>query len=509
MFLRGSCARKVSLRGRLITNFVREGPIMYADGKLWIAKADDRIHLLPRYANRHGLIAGASGTGKTVTIKVMAESFSAMGVPVFMADIKGDVGGLCRAGKESEGMMKRISSLGVDEFVFKGYPCEFWDIYGEKGHPVRTTLESMGVALLSRLMGMSDVQEDVLRMVFRICEDEGWRLVDTKDLRAAVSFISEHRKNYEDEYGSLNPQSLSVIQRSVMALEDIGGDMFFGEPALDITDWMSTAPDGRGIINILSGVKLARNPELYSTFMIWLMEELFDVLPEVGDLDKPKLVFFFDEAHMLFGDSSPALTRKVEQTVKLIRSKGVGIYFISQSPSDIPDGVLAQLSNRVQHALRAYTPKEQKAVRAAAETFRANSRFKTADAIMELATGEALVSFLDEKGSPSVVERAMILPPQSFLGTINDDDYRMMMESSPLYSKYRKRVDAETAYEELTKMKEAKEADKEKPKKKTSSSGTRKTKSRTERTVDRAIGNAASAIGRGIGNKISKKLFGR
>ncbi len=426
-----------------------------------------------------------------------------------MADIKGDVGGLCRAGKESEGMMKRISSLGVDEFVFKGYPCEFWDIYGEKGHPVRTTLESMGVALLSRLMGMSDVQEDVLRMVFRICEDEGWRLVDTKDLRAAVSFISEHRKNYEDEYGSLNPQSLSVIQRSVMALEDIGGDMFFGEPALDITDWMSTAPDGRGIINILSGVKLARNPELYSTFMIWLMEELFDVLPEVGDLDKPKLVFFFDEAHMLFGDSSPALTRKVEQTVKLIRSKGVGIYFISQSPSDIPDGVLAQLSNRVQHALRAYTPKEQKAVRAAAETFRANSRFKTADAIMELATGEALVSFLDEKGSPSVVERAMILPPQSFLGTINDDDYRMMMESSPLYSKYRKRVDAETAYEELTKMKEAKEADKEKPKKKTSSSGTRKTKSRTERTVDRAIGNAASAIGRGIGNKISKKLFGR
>ncbi|NLN71270.1 MAG: DUF853 family protein [Thermoplasmatales archaeon] len=487
---------------------------MYADGKLWIAKADDRICLLPKYANRHGLIAGASGTGKTVTIKVMAESFSAMGVPVFMADIKGDVGGLCRAGRDSENMRKRISSLGVDGFDYAGYPCEFWDIYGEKGHPVRTTLESMGTDLLSRLMGMSDVQEDVLRIVFRICGDEGWRLVDTKDLRAAVSFISDHRKDYEGEYGSLNPQSLSVIQRSVMALEDIGGDMFFGEPALEMADWMSTATDGRGIINILSGERLARNPKLYSTFMIWLMEELFNVLPEVGDLDKPKLVFFFDEAHMLFTDSPPALTRKVEQTVKLIRSKGVGIYFISQSPSDIPDGVLAQLSNRVQHALRAYTPKEQKAVRAAAESFRTNPKFKTADAIMELATGEALVSFLDEKGSPSVVERAMILPPQSFLGAISDDDYKVMTESSVLNAKYKDPVDAETAYEELTAIRkaeaeDAKKAEKEKPKKTTSSSGTSKAASRTAKVVDKTIGNAASAIGRGLGNKISKGLFGR
>lgn len=370
----------------------------------------------------------------------------------------------------------------------------------------------MGPDLLTRLMGLSDVQEDVLRVVFRICEDEGWELVDTKDLRAVLGFISDNRKEYEGEYGLMSVQSLGAIQRSVMALEDIGGDVFFGEPALDIDDWFRKDKDGRGIVNILHSVKLAHNPKLYSTFIVWLLNDLFTTLPEVGDLEKPKLVFFFDEAHMLFDDAPPVLVQKVEQVVKLIRSKGVGIYFISQSPSDIPDQVLSQLSNRVQHALRAYTPKEQKAVKAAAETFRANPKFKTADAIMELGTGEALVSFLDEKGSPGMVERAFVLPPESFLGQISDEDYRAMISGSELDEKYRERIDDYTAYEAIEKaeekaeIKKVKEAD-AKQKVSPKSTNTRKRKSYAEKATDRMVGNAASAIGRGLGNMLSKKLF--
>ncbi|MGI5964296.1 MAG: helicase HerA-like domain-containing protein [Candidatus Methanomethylophilaceae archaeon] len=487
---------------------------MYSDGKLWIAKGDEKVYLLPKYANRHGLIAGASGTGKTVTIKVMAESFSAMGVPVFMTDVKGDVSGLCRAGKDSDSMQKRIKTLGVDGFSYKGFPCEFWDIYGENGHPVRTTVDDMGPDLLTRIMGLSEVQEDVLRMVFRICRDEGWELIDTKDIKAAVGFIQEHRKEYEEEYGLMSAQSLGAIQRSVMSLEDAGGDIFFGEPSLDIEDWFETGEDGSGTINILNCVKLAHNPRLYSTFIVWLLNKLFTVLPEVGDMDKPKLVFFFDEAHMLFSDAPPVMVQKVEQVVKLIRSKGVGIYFISQSPSDIPDSVLAQLSNRIQHALRAYTPKERKAVKTAAETFRPNPKFDTSEVIMELGTGEALVSFLDEKGRPGIVERAFILPPQSFLGQISDDDYRAMVYGSALDEKYRERVDNYTAYEALADLKEkkAEEAEKkaketEKEKARSGGSSGKKKSSYTKKMADRTVGNAASAIGRGLGNMISKKLF--
>jgi DNA helicase HerA-like ATPase len=485
---------------------------MYADGKLWIAKGESKVYLHPQYANRHGLIAGASGTGKTVTLKVMAESFSEMGVPVFMADIKGDVSGLCRAGKDSEGMRERVEKLGVDGFGYTGFPCDFWDIYGEKGHPVRTTVEEMGVDLLTRLMELSDVQEDVLRVVFRICSDEGWELVDTKDLRAALSFISENRKEYEVEYGTMSVQSLGAIQRSVMSLEDVGGDIFFGEPALDIDDWFRTDSDGRGVINILHSVKLAHNPKLHSTFVVWLLNDLFTTLPEVGDMEKPKLVFFFDEAHMLFDDAPPVLTKKVEQVVKLIRSKGVGIYFISQSPSDIPDPVLSQLSNRVQHALRAYTPKEQKAVKVAAETFRPNPRFKTSDVIMELGTGEALVSFIDGEGSPGIVERAFILPPRSYLGQISEGDYKAMISGSDLDEKYRERIDDYTAYEAIGKAEERSEAVKAKsagPKERAAPkrTTTRKRKSYAEKTTDRMVGNAASAIGRGLGNMLSKKLF--
>lgn len=487
---------------------------MYADGKLWIAKGESKVYLLPQYANRHGLIAGASGTGKTVTLKVMAESFSEMGVPVFMADIKGDVSGLCRAGKDSEGMRGRIEKLGVDGFGYTGFPCEFWDIYGERGHPVRTTVDDMGPDMLTRLMGLSEVQEDVLRMVFRICADEGWELVDTKDLRAVLGFISDNRKEYEGEYGAMSVQSLGAIQRSVMSLEDAGGDIFFGEPALDIDDWFRTDSDGRGFINILHSVKLAHNPKLYSTFVVWLLNDIFTTLPEVGDTEKPKLVFFFDEAHMLFDDAPPVLVQKVEQVVKLIRSKGVGIYFISQNPSDIPDPVLSQLGNRVQHALRAYTPKEQKAVKTAAETFRANPKFKTVDVITELGTGEALVSFLDEKGRPGVAERAFILPPRSYLGQISEGDYRAIIYGSELDERYRERIDDYTAYEAIGEAEEKAGAVKAKAaagsKTKTAAkrtATTRKRKSYAEKATDRMVGNAASAIGRGLGNMLSKKLF--
>lgn len=384
---------------------------MYSDKKIWIASSDKNVYLYPSMANRHGLITGASGTGKTVTLRVLAESFSDAGVPVFFADMKGDVGGICQKGDDTEKMRKRIEKFGIKDFQFKGFPTRFWDVYGETGHPVRTTMSTMGPALLARLMNLSDIQADVLTVVFRICADEGWDVIDTKDLRAVLQYVSDHKNDYIAEYGNMSTQSLGAVQRSLRSLEDEGGDIFFGEPSLDIEDWMQTDKDGRGFINVLNSEKLSRSPKLYGTFMMWLMQELFERLPEAGDMDKPKLIFFFDEAHMLFSDAPKSLVQKIEQMVKLIRSKGVGIYFVSQSPSDIPDQVLAQLSNRVQHALRAYTPAEQKAVKAAASAFRPNKAFKTEEVIMELGVGEALVSCLDENGTPSIVERAFILPP--------------------------------------------------------------------------------------------------
>ena len=388
---------------------------MYSNNKIWIASSDKEIYLYPEMANRHGLITGASGTGKTVTLRVLAESFSEAGIPVFFSDMKGDVGGICQPGEDTEKMRKRIDKFGIKDFKFKGFPTRFWDVYGETGHPVRTTMTEMGPSLLSRLMNLSDVQADVLTVVFRICRDEGWDLIDSKDLAAVLQYVNDNKNDYISEYGNMSTQSLGAIQRALRSLEDEGGDIFFGEPALDIDDWMQLDKDGRGFINVLNSEKLSRSPKLYGTFMMWLMQELFERLPEAGDMDKPKLVFFFDEAHMLFSDAPKTLVQKIEQMVKLIRSKGVGIYFVSQSPSDIPDQVLAQLSNRIQHALRAYTPAEQKAVKAAAAAFRANKAFKTEEAIMELGVGEALVSCLDENGTPSIVERAFILPPQSNL----------------------------------------------------------------------------------------------
>lgn len=400
-------------------------------------------------ANRHGLIAGASGTGKTITMKVMAESFSDAGVPVFLCDVKGDVSGLAMPGVSSEGMEKRIDKFGIrDSFQYQAYPVCFWDIYQEKGHPVRATVSDMGPELLSGILELSPAQEGVLNILFRIADDKGLLLIDLKDLRALLNFVSEHRAEYAASYGNISAQSLGGILRALLPLENQGGDLFFGEPDLDILDWMRTDARGKGMVNILHSVKLVQNPVLYAGFLLWMMAELFERLPEAGDLERPKLVFFFDEAHMLFSDAPRTLVNRIEQMVKLIRSKGVGIYFVTQNPADIPDSVLAQLSNRVQHALRAYTPGEQKAVRAAARSFRANPGFRTEDVIMELGVGEALTSFLDEKGVPGIVEHTAVICPKSFMGPAEESVRNSVMGADGM-GKYDRSVDNESAYEIL------------------------------------------------------------
>ena len=428
---------------------------MYKDGKIYLGLADgQQVTMELNMSNRHGLIAGASGTGKTITMKVMAESFSDAGVPVFLCDVKGDVSGLATPGVSNESMEKRIDKFGIrDSFQYKSYPVCFWDIYQENGHPVRATVSDMGPDLLSRILGLTPAQEGVLNIVFRIADDKGLLLIDLKDLRELLNYVSEHRTDYIATYGNLSPQSVGGILRALLPLENQGGDMFFGEPDLDIMDWMRTGLDGRGVINILDSVRLVQNPTLYASFLLWMMAELFERLPEAGDLDKPKLVFFFDEAHMLFADAPRVLVQKIEQVVKLIRSKGVGIYFVTQSPSDIPDSVLAQLSNRVQHALRAYTPAEQKAVRVAAQSFRANPAFKTEDVIMELGVGHALTSFLDASGVPSIVQQTAIICPQSLMGAVDDSQRRSLMAADGMV-KYDEYVDRESAYEVLEEQKE-------------------------------------------------------
>ncbi|MGN1083855.1 MAG: helicase HerA-like domain-containing protein, partial [Lachnospiraceae bacterium] len=437
---------------------------MVKDGKIWMSQNETPQFLYPKMANRHGLIAGATGTGKTITLKVMAEAFSSLGVPVFLADIKGDLSGMCQPGKESESMSKRIAKFGIEDWTYTSFPTRFFDIFGKNGHPVRTTVSDMGPILLSRLLGLTAVQEGVLNIVFRVADDNGLLLIDLKDLKAMLQYVSEHREEYTLTYGNVSPQSAGAIQRALLALEDQGGNLFFGEPALDIMDWITTDASGRGMINILDSTELVQSPILYATFLLWLLTELFERLPEVGDADKPKLVFFFDEAHLLFRDMPKALTQKIEQVVKLIRSKGVGVYFISQSPSDIPDEVLAQLGNRIQHALRAYTPAEQKAVRTAAQTFRQNPAFDTSAAIMELGVGEALVSFLDEQGIPTMVERTFILPPQSLMGPVDAFTRNSVITSSPLDEKYGIAVDNHSAYEALTEQTAKEEAEEQKAK---------------------------------------------
>nr|MBL8456855.1 DUF853 family protein [Zoogloeaceae bacterium] len=415
-----------------------------------IAKAGEReINLLPRLANRHGLITGATGTGKTVTLQKMAESFADAGVPVFVADVKGDLSGIGAAGVASERLLERLAAIGIDAFTPRANSAVFWDVYGHNGHPVRATISDMGPILIARLLNLNDTQAGVLQLVFKVADDNGLLLLDLKDLRAMIQYVGENAKTFTTEYGNVSAASIGAIQRGLLALEEQGGDVFFGEPMLDLADLIQNDGDGRGVINVLAAEKLYHSPKLYSTFLLWMLSELFEQLPEVGDLDKPKLVFFFDEVHLLFNDAPKALVEKVEQVVRLIRSKGVGVYFVTQSPLDVPDSVLGQLGNRVQHALRAFTPRDQKAVRSAAETMRANPAFDAASAIMELGVGEALVSFLDDKGRPEVVERAFVIAPHSRLGPLTPEERAQTIKSSVLYGHYEALVDRESAYELL------------------------------------------------------------
>jgi len=460
---------------------------MLKEGELYLGtsrKPDDSInkgeYLNLKLANRHGLITGATGTGKTVSLQILTEGFSNAGVPVFCADVKGDLSGLAAKGEPKDFLEKRADQIGMDDYQFQEFPVIFWDLFGKQGHQVRTTLSEMGPLLLARLLGLNETQEGVLNVAFKLADDEGMLLLDLKDLRALLISMGERSKELTSTYGYVSKPSIGAIQRQLLVLEQQGGEGFFAEPALQISDLMRTTRDGRGAISILAADQLMHSPRLYATFLLWLLSELFEELPEVGDMDRPKLVFFFDEAHLLFDEAPKVLIEKVEQVVKLIRSKGVGVYFVTQNPVDIPDGVLSQLGNRVQHALRAFTPKEQKAVRVAAETFRANPDFEAKDVIMELGVGEALVSTLMKKGVPSIVQRTLIRPPSSRLGPLTKKERDEVTKMSPVGAQYDKQVDRESAYEMLKKA--AEEAAKREETMREREDEERETRGRAQRT---------------------------
>jgi DNA helicase HerA-like ATPase len=420
-------------------------------GKVYVGTSTKPEYVNLPFANRHGLITGATGTGKTVTLQVLAEGFSKAGVPVFCADVKGDVAGLSAAGEPKDFLAKRAEQIGfASEYKFEAFPVVFWDLFGEKGHPIRTTVSEIGPLLFSRLLDLNDTQEGVLNIAFRVADDEGLLLLDLKDLQAMLTHVAEEAASLTTRYGNVSKATIGTVQRTLLVLEQQGAERFFGEPALDIQQMIRTTPDGRGVINILDAQKLMQSPRLYATFLLWLMSELFEELPEIGDPEKPRMVFFFDEAHLLFNDAPKALLEKIEQVVRLIRSKGVGVYFVTQNPLDVPEIVLGQMGNRVQHALRAYTPRDQKAVKAAADTFRPNPAFSAAEAITQLGTGEALVSTLGDKGVPSMVERTLVRPPSSRIGTISDDERRKVIAASPVGGIYDKVVDRESAFEVLS-----------------------------------------------------------
>ena len=478
---------------------------------LYIAHCDaGALSVIGKMANRHGLIAGATGTGKTVTLQVMAESFCQAGVPCFMADMKGDLSGISQPGQMSKFIEKRLPEFGIENPQFQSCPVRFFDVYGEQGHPMRTTISQMGPQLISRLLQLNETQDGVLNIVFRIADERGLLILDLKDLRSMLDYVSQHAADYTTKYGNISAASVGAIQRALLQLESQGADQFFGEPAFDIYDLMQTE-GGKGVMSVLAADKLMMQPKLYSTFLLWLMSELYSTLPEVGDQELPKLVFFFDEAHMLFEGTSKALLDKIEQVIRLIRSKGVGIYFITQSPSDIPESILGQLGNRVQHALRAYTPKDQKAVKTAADTFRANPAFKTDEAIMQLETGEALVSFLDEKGAPSVVERAKVLFPLSQIGAIDIDQRADILRRSRLKGKYDTMIDRESAYEILLKKteKEAKEAAKEAEKEKEKSKGGKKKKNIFSKVLKAIVTALTSTVAAIVGAFVTSKVTGK
>ena len=471
---------------------------------LWIAKGKKEIGVLPKMANRHGLIAGATGTGKTVTLRVLAEQFSGIGVPVFMADVKGDLSGLPLPGGENPKVIERVKQLGLSDFRVQGFPVAFWDVFGEQGHPVRTTISEMGPLLLSRILNLNEIQSGVLNIIFKIADDNGLLLLDLKDLRSMAQHAGDNADQFKTQYGNISAASVGAIQRSLLTLEQQGGEKFFGEPAFDLHDLMQTDGAGRGVINILTADRLTQSPKLYATFLLWMMAELFEQLPEAGDPPKPKLIFFFDEAHLLFEDLPKILEEKIEQVVRLIRSKGVGIYFVTQSPLDLPDVVLGQLGNRVQHALRAFTPRDQKNVKAAAETFRANPKLNVAKAITELGVGEALVSTLDAKGSPGIAERALILPPRSRLTPLSPEERSRIIQSSSLYGHYEKTVDRESAFEKLKERTEARKVEEDAPPKR----GAAAQRSPAENLMGAMAKSAAHAIGSQIGRQIIRGVLG-
>ena len=533
---------------------------MLVNNQLLIGKTEDKkeLAILPQMANRHGLITGASGSGKTVTLKVMAESFSDAGVPVFLADVKGDLAGTAVKGEVTEAIQKRLDKLAIQDFEAKSFPVRFWDLFGTEGHPLKATVESVGPEVLSIMLGLSEAQEGNLAIAFAIAKDENLALIDLKDLRAVLQYVSENKDKYSTRYGNITTQSIGVIQRSLLALENQGADHFFGQPALEVSDFFATE-DSRGVINILHAVTLFESPDMYAAFLLWLLTTLFSTSQEVGDLDKPKLVFFFDDAHLLFNGMPAYRLKRIVQIVKLIRSRGIGLYFISQSPTDIPDEILAQLGNRVQHSLRAYTPSEQKAVKAAAQAFRVNPKFDTEKAILELGTGEALISFQNEKGAPEIVERATILPPQSLMGAIDSLTRNKIINASPLVGKYDEALDPESAAEiiqqktdteaaEASARLEAEAAEKqqiaaEKAAEKAASEQAKlaekeriaaqkalekaeaarikaeekrrlqaereaiKAKERSQKTRDRLLGNILGSAGSTIGRKITDKIF--
>ena len=425
---------------------------MYINNKILIGKNEEKeLSILLDKANRHGLITGASGSGKTITLKVMAESFSEAGVPVFLADVKGDISATALPGESNESLEKRLQKLGIENFEYKNFPVRFWDIFGIKGHPIRTTLDTVGPDILSMMLGLSEAQEGVLAIVYKIAQDNNWKLDDTKDLRLLLQYVGDNKNDFITKYGNITTQSIGVIQRCLLTLENQGADKFFGQPELDINDFIQT-DNGKGIINILDAVELFKSPDLYASFLLWLLTNLFNKMPEVGDLDKPRIVFFFDEAHLLFNGMPSYRLKQITQVVKLIRSRGIGLYFISQSPTDIPDEVIAQLGNRVQHTLRAYTPAEQKTVKVAANAFRTNPKFDTTEAILTLGTGEALISFQNENGEPEIVEKATILPPQSKIGVIDEITRNKIINTSTIIGKYDEIVERDSAYEELNEM---------------------------------------------------------
>lgn len=479
---------------------------MYINDKILIGKNENNsVYLLPKMANRHGIITGASGSGKTITLKVLAESFSSCGVPVFLVDVKGDLAGMCVKGIENENVNKRIQDLNLENFSFSSFPTEFWDVYGDFGHPIRTTIKNIGPKLLSRMLNLTDAQEGVLTIVFKIAEDENLDIIDLKDLKALLTYVGEKRKDYTLQYGNITSQSIGSIQRNLLSLEEEGGDYFFGKPDFDIKDFIKfDVNNGYGFINILHAVTLFQKPTLYATFLLWLLTNLYNTLPEVGDIDKPKIAFFFDEAHLLFSEMPEHLIKQIIQIVKLIRSKGIGLYFISQSPSDIPDEILSQLGNRIQHVLRYYTKNDEKAIKTACNSFRNNPNFDTEEAIKSLKTGEALISVQNEEGEPTIVEKVTILPPQSLMGTIDDIKRQEVIKNSQFYQKYENRIDDNSAYEkinELLKNEEApvKEVKKEKAEKKKTS--------KIEKAATKLTNSTLNTLGRKIGNSLFKNLF--